>query len=890
MTLKIWDNQEALLKASEYFNNDELAPIVFLGKYALRNGSEELLEATPEHMHRRLARDFARIESKYPNPLSEDKIFNLFAKRPGRLGMGPVIPQGSPMSAIGNPYKLQSLSNCFVIAQPHDSYGGILFADQEQAQIMKRRGGVGFDISSIRPRGSKTANAAGTTDGIAIFMERFSNTCREVAQGGRRGALMLTISVLHPEIETFIHAKRDRMRVTGANISIRVTDNFMQAVENDTEVTLQWPVDVPIEKAEITRVVRARDIWEQIVDAAWDSAEPGILFWDTAVKMTPSDAYASCGHRSESTNPCGEIVLPRYDSCRLLVVDLTHFVCNPFTQDASFDFEYFDEVVQNAQRLMDDVVDLELEAVDKIIAKIKADPEPEHVKRIELELWERIKKVGGSGRRTGLGITGLGDALAMLGVRYGSEESVVWTDKIYRALALGSYRSSVKMAEERGPFPIYDFNMEKDHPFIKKVMAEDHDLANAWRKHGRRNIANTTTAPVGSVSILTQTTSGIEPAFLLSYTRRKKINPNDKDARVDFTDKLGDRWTEFPVYHHYYKMWMDTTGKKTVEESPYYKATSSDVDWVMSVKVQAAAQNWICHSISKTTNLPQNISHDVISKVYLEAWKLGCKGMTVYRDKSRDGVLVTDTAAVIDLAARYDGCPIEELDAMLVIGKKYRQHMPKGYLETLAELETYVQRRRGQVEDETEIIKMEQIVENHAPRRPKELSCDIHQVKVAGESWTMLVGLLGDQAYEVFGGLSQYIEIPKKWKSGKLLKNGKKDGVTTYNLVFGPDGEEMKIKDVISVFDNPVHGAFTRTISLALRHGIPIQYIVEQLQKDKHSDMQSFSRVMARVLKTYIKDGTKSGESTCWACGVKGSLVYQEKCVMCKACGTSRCG
>ncbi len=889
MTMQAWDNTEAQKQASEYFAKDELAPSVFLGKYALRNEQDEILEPTPDYMHDRLAGEFARIEAKYANPLSRDEIYGLLAKRQGRLGMGPVIPQGSPMSAIGNPYKLQSLSNCFVIASPHDSYGGILFTDQEQAQIMKRRGGVGFDISPIRPRGLKTANAAGTTVGIAVFMERFSNTCREVAQGGRRGALMLTISILHPEVETFIHAKRDRTKVTGANISIRVTDAFMQAVQDDTDFTLQWPVNVPVSQAEIVKTVRARNIWEQMIDASWDSAEPGILFWDTAQRMTPSDAYSDFGHRSVATNPCGEIILPPYDSCRLLVIDLTHFVLNAFKSDAAFDMTSFDDVVQKSQRLMDDLVDLELEAVDKIIAKIKADPEPDHVKRIELETWERIKKVGGSGRRTGLGITGLGDALAMLGVRYGSDDSVVWTDNIYRALALGAYRSSVKMAEERGAFPIFDLNLEKNHPFIKRVMAEDETLAKAWRKFGRRNIALTTTAPVGSVSILTQTTSGVEPAFLLSYTRRKKINPNDVNARVDFVDKLGDKWTEFPVYHHYYKEWMDATGKKNIEDSPYFGATSNDVDWVMSVKVQAAAQKWICHSISKTTNLPQSVSHEVISDVFLEAWKSGCKGMTVYRDKSRDGVLVTDTKVVLDLAARYDGCPVDELDKMIAIGNKYRHNMPNGYLETLKEIEAYVARRKGVVVEEDD-IKMEQIVENHAPRRPKELECDIHQAKVNGESWTLLVGLFGDQPYEVFGGLSQYVEIPKKWKSGKLLKNGKKDGLTTYNLLFGPEGEEMKIKDVISVFDNPVHGAFTRTISLALRHGIPIQYIVEQLQKDKHSDMQSFSRVMARVLKTYIKNGTVSGERTCWQCNTKGSLSYQEGCILCKSCGASKCG
>jgi ribonucleoside-diphosphate reductase alpha chain len=894
MTQETWDDHEAITQTTGYFDNDELAPSVFVGKYALRNNDDQVLEPTPDYMHRRLAREFARIEAKYPNPLSEERIYGLLSKRPGRLGMGPVIPQGSPMSGIGNPYRLQSLSNCFVIPSPVDSYGGILFTDQEQAQVMKRRGGVGFDISQIRPRGLKTANAAGTTDGIGIFMERFSNTCREVAQGGRRGALMLTVSVKHPEIETFIHIKRDKTKVTGANVSIRVTDDFMQAVDDDAHFTLQWPVDVSLEQATVTRRVRARDIWEQIVDAAWDSAEPGVLFWDAIERMSPADAYASCGFRSTSTNPCGEIPISgeRSDSCRLLVVDLTHFVFDPFKSSTSFDFAAFNETVQDAQRLMDDLVDLELEAVDAIIAKVKADAEPEHVKRIELELWERIRSAGKDGRRTGLGITGLGDALAMLNIQYGSQASVDRTGEIYRELALGAYRSTVTLAKERGAFPVYDFDLEKDHPFLKKVMNADKDLARDWKRYGRRNIALTTTAPVGSVSTLTQTTSGIEPAFLLSYTRRKKVNPNDKNARVDFVDRLGDRWTEFPVYHHNFKTWMDVTGKTDVRESPYHQATSNDVDWLMSVKLQAAAQEWVCHSISKTCNLPQDASHDTISKVYLEAWRSGCKGFTVYRDRSRDGVLVSDTKVSIDLNTRYDGVPTEEVETLYRLGRKYQQHMPAGYIKTLSELETYLTRRlnRADVTSDDSDVKVEQIIENHAPKRPKELPCDIHQVKVSGESWTMLVGLFGDQPYEVFGGLSQYVEIPRKWKQGKLQKNGKKDGITTYNLAFGPEGEEVKVKDVISVFENATHGAFTRTISLALRHGIPIQYVCEQLMKDKHSDMQSFSRVTARVLKTYIKNGTSSGETTCWGCGVKGSLTYQEGCVACKACGASKCG
>lgn len=891
MTVQVWDKHEAQKLSLGYFDGDEAAAKVFIKKYALRDEKEQILEPTPDYMHHRLATDFARAESKYANAMSYKEILELFAKVPGRLGMGPVIPQGSPMSAIGNNYKKQSLSNCFVIPPPEDSYGGICYTDEEEAQIMKRRGGVGFDISTIRPRGLVTSNAAGTTDGISVFMQRFSNTCREVGQGGRRGALMLTISVHHPEIETFIHIKRDRSMVTGANISIRVTNDFMRAVESDSDFTLQWPVDVPLKDAKVVRTVKAREIWEQIIDAAWDSAEPGVLFWDTALEMSPADAYASKGFRSISTNPCGEIILSAYDSCRLLVVDLTHFVKNDFQASAEFDFDHFSNIVQKAQRLMDDLIDLELEAVDKIIGKINSDPESARTKRHELELWGQIKKACIDGRRTGLGITGLGDALAMMNVRYGSEESVVWTDRIYRALALASYRSSVKMAEERGAFPAYDFELEKNHPFITRIMNEDPELEKLYRKFGRRNIANTTTAPVGSGSMLTQTTSGIEGCHLLSYIRRIKKTALDVDAKTDFVDELGDKWTHFPIYHHFFKRWMDVTGKTNPEESPYHKATSADVDWLMSVKVQAAAQRWICHSISKTCNLPVDVSHELVDKVYLEAWKSGCKGFTVYRDKSRDGVLISEEGVELDFNARYDLVAVDEIQKMLEIGRKHRTKMQPGYVKTLERLETYLAHRTGTVPSEDDSReRVNKIVENHAPRRPKELSCDIHQAKIAGETWTMLVGLLNGAPYEVFGGLSEYIEIPKRCKSGKLLKNGKKDGVATYNLVFGPEGEETKIKDVVSVFDNPIHGTFTRTISLAVRHGIPIQYIAEQLQKDKHSDMQSFSRVMARVLKTYIKDGTKPGHSTCQSCGMKDTLVYQENCVLCKACGSSKCG
>jgi ribonucleoside-diphosphate reductase alpha chain len=856
--------EEAIAASLEYFKGDELAASVFVSKYALRDAAGNLLEKTPSDMHLRLAREFARIEAKYPNPLSEKEIFCLLADvehidvseravmtleqlASSSRGLGPVVPQGSPMSAMGNPYKLQSLSNCFVIDSPQDSYGGILFTDQEQAQIMKRRGGVGFDVSSIRPKGMLTANAAGTTDGIGVFMERFSNTCREVAQGGRRGALMLTISVMHPEVETFINIKRDLKKVTGANISVRLTDEFMNAVKSDSDFTLRWPVESSVEEARVTKVVKARELWSQIIDAAWTSAEPGLLFWDTVKKMTPTEAYASKGYANVSTNPCAELILSPYDSCRLLLVNLTKFVKDSYLPTASFDFDAFKKVTANAQKLMDDLVDLEIEAVDAILAKIDADPESLEVKQSEINLWQKIRRAASGARRTGLGITGLGDALACIGVTYGSEQSVAKTEEIYKTLALSAYRSSVEMAKDRGSFPVYDWQLENDNPFLRRVMEADKSLLNDWAKYGRRNIALTTTAPAGSVSCLTQTTSGIEPAYLLSYTRRKKINPNDTASRVDFVDQLGDKWQEYKVYHHGFKKWMEATGKtdEQVTDSAYWKATSNDVDWTMSVKLQAAAQKWVCHAISKTCNLPNEVTREVVAQVYMTAWEAGCKGFTVYRDGCRSGVLVQDP--------------------------------PKD--------------SKKEASDE----QPETMIENHAPKRPKELPCDIHRINVKGsegqESYLVLVGSLVGKPYEIFCGLSSHVEVPKKAKTGMLIKNGKKDGVATYNLQIPVgDDDQLLFKDIVELFANPNHGAFTRSLSLALRHGVPVQYIVEQLQKDKHSDMQSFSRVLSRVLKSYIPDGTKSSsDKKCPSCGSE-SLSYKEGCVTCESCGHSKCG
>lgn len=1292
--------REASLK---YFNNDELAAEVFAGKYALRDFDGNLLESTPTDMHHRLAMEFARIEKKYENPIEYSDIFLA-------LSRWDIVAQGSPMSAIGNPYQFQSLSNCFVIESPHDSYGGILKADQEQAQIMKRRGGVGFDISTIRPKSLRTSNAARTTDGIGVFMKRFSSTCREVAQGGRRGALMLTISVHHPEIRTFINIKRNREQVTGANISIRLTDEFMQAVKEKKDVELRFPVEKNV-KHTIESHIDANELWNEIIEAAHESAEPGLLFWDTVQRFSPADAYSEFGYGSTSTNPClsydtkvavadgrgyveigklaaegfdvpvyavndqgkiiikkmrnprltghnvpvfkvtiegghtfkatgnhkmimndqtekridelkygdqlmisrrtertlveigtqqrqinpnhyvmienylssrsehrmiwnyhngpvprgnvihhidynsknnhinnlqcmnyvvhkelhaknmrgdknpmrkikadpvrlavysakmskrisgmnnpraydvsnqeihehiisltkkvkrritikewyaykkennlphitrfrkkelgslyelscsaakelgfknvevdtrvqrtlqkalkqgydanivnncvfinricewcnkqftneygrreiafcshscsnlyanrktgknearksslqtmhaqkavetrkkildlytqlrfelnrepkqdelrvlckqsnvpyrtgtkngfknfndikqhalnhnhrvisveyvgtedvfngtvddvhnfciggwkeknneqiqlhtkncGEITLSPYDSCRLLLVNLNNFVDLPFTSKAKFNFKRFNESVKLAQRLMDDLVDLELEAVDKIIKKIHDDPEPDDVKAVEFNLWKKIKNAGSNGRRTGLGITGLGDAFAGLGIKYGSDESVLKTEEIYRALALGAYRSSIQLAKERGPFPIFSHDVEHGHEFIEQILNEDPKLRIEYEAHGRRNIALTTTAPAGSTSILTQTTSGCEPAFKLHYKRRRKITDSDSSSNIDFVDNMGDKWQEYLVYHHGFKRWMDVTGKtlNDLSESPYANATANDIDWLKKVDIQAAAQKWICHSISNTTNVPNDTSVDTIKKIYMHGWETGCKGVTVYRDGARDGVLV-DTN-----------------------------------------------------EKRSESTQPSMIIETHAPKRIKELECDIHRATVAGEAYLVLVGLYNDKPYEVFCGLQEHVEIPKKTKRGFLIKNGKQAGIATYNLKIPiGDDDEIMFKNIVNLFDNPVHGSFSRTISLVLRHGVPVQYLVEQLRKDKSSDMTSFSSVIARVLsKHYIPDGTNATtfEKQCTSCG-SIQLAYQSGCVTCMNCGNSRC-
>lgn len=1175
--------ETALAETIKYLNGNELGAKAFVGKYAMKDNNGNLLETTPDDMHRRMAAEFARIESKYGNALSADSIYQRFHK------FKELIPQGSPMAGIGNPHQLLSLGNCFVIPSCQDSYGSILNTDQRQAQIMKRRGGVGHDISNIRPRGLPTANAASTTDGIGVFMERFSNTCREVAQGGRRGALMLTISCHHPEIETFINIKRDLKKVTGANISVRWSDEFLNAIVEDRDVELRWPVNSKTPK--ITKRVIARDIWKQFVHAAWDSAEPGGLFWDTVTSQTPSDCYSDVGFESISTNPCqpawatvltpdgirtlgqvsvgdtiwsgnqwtkiirkvatgvkpvyayktragvfygtenhrvvsngvkveaalaesiditqgpppdaepldpqdimdglvwgdgtfhrasnkvflligqddncyfdsevkhlilghrsgdkptmwmvktrhqslkktyerslhadwlcslskkeirgflrglytangsvvgqrvqlksscrelveqvqmmlsalgiasyyttnkahdvefdngtyeckesydlnigtkhgrmlfqqligfihpakqdklaasldignsskqpkvtydivetenldeemvfditvdapehtywtggllvsncGEIILEAWGACRLLLVNCMGFLNEgvPPESPDRFDFQKFAAACYDAQRLMDDLVDLELEAIDKIIAKIKNDPEDDDTKQPELNLWTNISRVCAQGRRTGLGLTGVGDLVAAVGLRYGSQESIEYIDRLYKVMAVNAFRSSVDMAMQRGSFPVYDYGKEKDHPFLTRVLEASNQydyLGPVYRdrylKYGRRNIADTTTPPAGTTSMLALvsekhnihgTTSGIEPAYLISYKRRKKINPNDVDARVDYVDELGDKWTEFEVRHGGYERWCKEQRECgaaenliSPENSPYWKATSADVDWKMSVDLQAAAQKWIAHSISKTCNLPKDATEELVSEVYLRAWKSGCKGFTVYRDGSRSGVLVSSTESS-------------------TANKDKQQSFGS--------------------------------LVNHAAKRPNELACDVYHSTVQGEKWTIFVGKLDDRPYEIMGGLSKFIKIPKRVKAGKLSKHNGDINPARYDFHFDYEElpeDEMVISDVGNIFENPVHSGYTRMLSLSMRHGVPVQFIVEQLTKagDRESDLFSISKVLARVLKNYIVDGTKiqSNSKKCSECGSK-SLAYKDGCVQCLDCGYSRC-
>ena len=978
--VKIFTYDEAKSKTLEYFGGDELAAKVFIDKYALKDGDSNLLEDSPEMMHHRLAKEFARIEKvKFAEPMSEEEIFGYFDK------FGKILPQGSPMSAIGNDYQVQSLGNCWTLPNPFDSYGGILYTDQQLVQLMKRRGGVGVCIDEIRPKGMPTKNSAKTTDGIAIFMERYSNTCREVAQLGRRGAELLGLSVHHPEIETFIKIKSDLKKVTGANISVKLTDEFMKAVKDDTDYEQRWPVRG---EARVSQMVSARKIWDLLIENVWKSAEPGILFMDTIKKQGLSDVYKAVNpiYEDNITNPCvvgdtlvyvadgrgsvsirelaekgddvpvfcldfdgnvalSKMVNPRLtgemkkilkvvldngqsvrvtenhkitnkdriyveakdlkcgdilysiidnkdstiindrkvvsvefeglenvyngtvdtyhnyfiggfiendqtsyinskncgevpmgtDSCRLLVINLLSMVCEQFKDTSSFNFNELYKTAKVAQRLSDDMVDLELEAMDKILKKIKSDPEPDYIKKVEIDTWKMFKKSCEEGRRTGLGILGLGDALAALNIKYGSKESIAMTEKIYKTIAVASMHSSCLMAKELGAFPIYNPEIEQDLALLNRILDSSEEVKKLHDKNGRRNISLTTTSPTGSIALLTQTTSGIEPVFSLFYTRRRKINPDDKNMKVDFVDEMGDRWEENTVYHHCLKTWMEVTGKTDYKESPYFGATANEIDWIASVELQAAAQKWVSHSISKTCNLPSTATKELISEIYMKAYDTGCKGFTIYRDGSRSGVLIADDSEAV------------------------KKDLP---------LKTFLKKTQ-------------------APKRPSALPCEVHHIVFKSQKYYVAVGILEDNPYEVFVGLNYDSEgevvIPKRVTLGKIVKRSRGN----YDLIHVGAEEKEEIYHLTNGHSDDSADAMTRMISTALRHGADVSFIVHQLEKTK-GGLVSFTKVLARTLKKYIQDGIKVTGVKCPQCAGE-NMERSSGCIICRDCGYSGC-
>jgi len=841
--------QEDVEKATrEYFNGDELAAKVWATKYALKDSFGNIYERTPDDMHHRLASEISRIEEKYPNPLSEKELFELFRN------FKYIVPQGSPMTGIGNEHQVASLSNCFVIGfdGDSDSYGAIIKIDEEQVQLMKRRGGVGHDLTHIRPKGSPVKNSALTSTGIVPFMERYSNSTREVAQDGRRGALMLSVAIKHPDAESFIDAKMESGKVTGANVSVKLDDEFMNAAINNLPYTQQYPIKST--NPWVKKDIDAAALWKKIVHNAWQSAEPGVLFWDTILKESVPDCYADLGYRTVSTNPCGEIPLCPYDSCRLLAINLYSYVNKPFTKEANFDFELFSKHVQLAQRIMDDIIDLEMEKIDKIIAKIESDPESKDIKNTELQLWEKIKTKTSQGRRTGVGTTAEGDMLAAMGITYGTEEAIEFSEKVHKAVALAAYRSSVNMAKERGAFDVYDAKREVNNPFINRIREADSELYEDMKKYGRRNIACLTIAPTGTTSIMTQTTSGIEPVFMPVYTRRRKVNPNDKNVHIDFVDENGDSWEEFIVFHHKFVTWMEVNNYSTtkhyskeeidelIANSPYYKATANDVDWLKKVQMQGRIQKWVDHSISVTINLPNDVSEELVGKLYEEAWKSGCKGATVYRDGSRAGVLVA----------------MEE--------KKEEKKDDK--------------ERCFCIEDERLV-------------RPKELKCDVVRFQNSKDKWIAFVGLYDGRPYEIFTGLAddeEGIVLPKNVTEGKIIKviddNGKR-----YDFQFtNKRGFKTTVEGLSHKFDKEFWN-YAKLISGVLRYGMPIDQVIKLvsgLQLDNES-INTWKVGVERALKKYIPDGTQISEQACPHCGQK-ALVYQEGCLTCKNCGYSRCG
>jgi len=863
---KKYSFDEAFGASLRYFGGDELAARVWVNKYAMKDSFGNIYEKSPEDMHWRIANEVARMEQKYKNPISAQEIFGLLDH------FRYIIPAGSPMTGIGNNYQIASLSNCFVIGLDGDadSYGAILRIDEEQVQLMKRRGGVGHDLSHVRPKGSPVNNSALTSTGLVPFMERYSNSTREVAQDGRRGALMLSVSIKHPDAEAFVDAKMEEGKVTGANVSVKITDSFMEAAVNDRPFVQQFPINA--EQPTYSKEISAKKLWEKIVHNAWKSAEPGVLFWDTIIRESLPDCYADLGFRTVSTNPCGEIPLCPYDSCRLLSINLYSYVKNPFTEEATFDFDLLRKHALLAQRLMDDIVDLEMEKIDRIMEKIKSDPQNDEVKHAEYHLWEKIKEKSGKGRRTGVGITAEGDMIAAMGLRYGTEEATKFAVEVHKTLALSAYRSSVTMAQERGAFSIFEAERERNNPFVLRIKEADPQLYSDMMKHGRRNIACLTIAPTGTTSLMTQTTSGIEPVFLPVYTRRRKVNPNDTDVHVDYVDEVGDSFEEYIVYHKKFLEWMkinglDTTKKYTqaeindlVKRSPYYKATANDVDWLMKVRMQGAIQKWVDHSISVTVNLPNNVDEALVNKLYVEAWRSGCKGCTIYRDGSRSGVMISVSKK--DKKKKNDNGRETSQDSDLNSSEEKHEH----------------------------VCTPPQVVEE----RPQVLDCDVVRFQNNKEKWVAFVGLLDGYPYEIFTGLQdddEGIVLPKSVTKGKIIKQTNADGTHRYDFQFeNKRGYKTTVEGLSEKF-NPEYWNYAKLISGVLRYRMPIDHVIHlvgSLQL-KDESINTWKNGVERALKKYVTDGTTVSGQTCPICGQE-TLVYQEGCLICTNCGASRCG